>query len=303
MKSAEQEDLVTQRFEVALETDVCYGHAGVDFETLARPRPLLLDIYRPVATLAGTRPAIVFAFGGAFHRGSKETDLVFENGHQNTPVSEYCREFAKRGYVCFSIDYRLTPEDPDPGTTPFLQNPMSVNRDRIDFVRGIMGLPPSTPQMIANAIEAAIDDMISAIAWVHSNAATLGVDPRRIVAAGFSAGAIAALAATYSKQSPVAAAVALSGAMGIAEMRFHITRPDQPPAILFRGENDLPGMGPISQQLQAHMRSVGTGHLFHVVKDGTHFYPRHASAATDEGTSSTVEAAIARFLSEHLVAS
>jgi acetyl esterase/lipase len=142
--------------------------------------------------------------------------------------------------------------------------------------------------------------MTSAIAWVRANTDALRVDPRRIVAAGFSAGAMAALAATYDKGSPVAAAVALSGAMGVAEMRAHIVGSDQPPAILFRGEYDLPGIEPISRLLDAHMQTVGIDHECHEVEGGTHFYPRQASVKTVDGKTISVEAAIAAFLAKRL---
>lgn len=296
MQTNALQDFTRKRHSVMVERDVPYGEAGIGHGGSPTKRPLLLDIYRPEDASDPARPAIVFAFGGAFHRGSRVTDTVVEDGHQNTPVSEYCREFAKRGYVCFSIDYRLTPEDPDPGSTPMLLRPQLVNRDRIDYVRGIMGLPPSTPAMVANAIEAAIDDMASAIQWVHDHAERLGVDPERIAAGGFSAGATAALAATYGERSPTRAVIALSGAMGIAEMRAYLRSPQQAPAILFRGENDLPGLGPISHQLHVHMQSVGVDHECYVVPAGTHFYLRSAAVLTGDGASSTVEDVMCAFL-------
>ena len=301
MENHALEDYIRKRHGVVVEHDVPYGEAGIAHGRAPTKRALLLDIYRPDDASDRARPAIVFAFGGAFHRGSRVTDTVVEGGHQNTPVSEYCREFAKRGYVCFSIDYRLTPEDPDPGVTPMLLRPQLVNRDRIDHVRGIMGLPPSTPTMVANAIEAAIDDMAAAIQWVHDQAERLGVDPDRIAAGGFSAGGTAALAATYGERSPARAVIALSGSMGIAEMRTYLRSSEQAPAILFRGEHDLPGLGPISHQLHVHLQSVGVDHECYVVPAGTHFYLRTAAVLTAEGAASTVEDVMCAFLARTLL--
>ena len=61
-----------------------------------------------------------------------------------------CRQIAKQvGCIVMSIEYRLAPEDPYP---------------------------------------AALDDCFTALQWLHAEAATLGVDPRRIAVGGSSAG-------------------------------------------------------------------------------------------------------------------
>lgn len=109
-------------FDVEVEYDIVYGTGGIGFDRqsgTAQHRDLKLDLYRPRAASNVARPALILAFGGAFHRGSKGAEL-FEGENPSTSVAEYCREFARRGYVCFSIDYRLMQEKPDPGITPFL---------------------------------------------------------------------------------------------------------------------------------------------------------------------------------------
>ncbi len=277
--------------------DVCYGEARVAMASGPRYRPLLVDIYQPPPRFQNLRPAVVFVFGGAFHRGSKEGDVVEEDGHRNTPLSAYARRLAADGWVCACIDYRLTPEDPDPGVTPVLLRPLLVSRARIDHVRGIMGLPPSTPEMVVAAIEAAIDDTATAVRWLRASAADHAVDPSRIVLAGFSAGGMAALAATYAVEVGVAGVVSLSGAMGPAEMRAYVRDGRQPPALLVCGENDLPGMRAVNEMLDRHMNATGVAHRLQVVAGGTHFYEgsepvRDASS----GAVSTVEGAIRTFL-------
>src|SRR3546814_7326663 len=79
-----------------------------------RERDLLVDVYRPVAggKPLANRPAVIMAFGGAFHRGDKGEEHFTEDGAQDSSMADYCRRFARDGYACFSIDYRLTPEDP-----------------------------------------------------------------------------------------------------------------------------------------------------------------------------------------------
>ena len=57
--------------EVDVERDVVYGVGGVGFDRAtgpARYRPLKLDIYRPRDATDEPRPALILAFGGAFHQ-------------------------------------------------------------------------------------------------------------------------------------------------------------------------------------------------------------------------------------------
>ena len=139
-----------------------------------------------------------------------------EDGPKNTPVAEYCRRFAERGYVCFSIDYRLIPEDPDPGTIPVLVNPDNVPRSRLDVVRRQMNLPPATSEMVANGIEAAAVDFTAAIGWVRANAVRLAVDASRIAVGGFSAGGRSAMHAVFARQAEAAAVVLAAAAVAAA---------------------------------------------------------------------------------------
>ena len=62
------------------------------------PTSLYLDVYQPTGDTNTNRPAIVWIHGGGFRTGSSRTQSY---------IVTYATEFAKRGYVCFSIDYRL----------------------------------------------------------------------------------------------------------------------------------------------------------------------------------------------------
>jgi para-nitrobenzyl esterase len=59
---------------------------------------LKLDFYEPTGDVEAQRPLLIMAHGGSFIGGSKTQDNV---------CTQYCNAFAKRGYVCASIDYRL----------------------------------------------------------------------------------------------------------------------------------------------------------------------------------------------------
>lgn len=69
-------------------SNVTYGAYAVD----------KLDIYEPTGDTASMRPLIILAHGGSFYGGSKT---------QDPSVVSLCNNFAKRGYVTASIDYRL----------------------------------------------------------------------------------------------------------------------------------------------------------------------------------------------------
>jgi acetyl esterase/lipase len=289
--------------EVEFTPDVKYGVGGVGYSAeggAARYRDLRLDIFRPRAEPDRPRPALIMAFGGAFHRGSKGAE-VFEGENPATPVAEYCREFARRGYVCFSIDYRLMQEAPDPGVTPFLLPGQPQSRDRIDFVRNLLGLPPSTPQMMADTLEAATDDMSKAVSYVRSRSQALGIDPSRIAIGGFSAGAAIALNSAYAERAPVAAVIALSGRIAAATMQAYL-KPNipAPAALLYFGEHDLPVMLDGVAEMREHLTRAGIANQFVTIPGADHFYLRSAEVTRPDGTVTDVETLMSEFLYEKL---
>lgn len=289
---------------VRISEDVPFGIAGIGHAPGAgatQIRQLQLDIYEPVEATTSLRPALIMAFGGAFHRGTRKNDIVEEGEHRNTAIAEYCREFARRGYVCFSIDYRLMQEAPDPGVTPTIAPGTPMNVDRVNYVRNLLGFPPCTQQMMIDEIEAATDDMSQAVTYVRGRSFALGIDPDRIAIGGFSAGAIMAINAAFAERAPVAAVVALSGRMSMGAAKAYVTGASSEPAILmFVGENDLPAMldnldGPIQ-----HMASMGLPHQLVRIAGATHFYSRTATVIDADGTSTDVENLMADFLYKHL---
>jgi len=101
-----------------------------------------LDVYLPEeASPEEGRPGIVFVHGGGWRSGSKDGGVW-----ASLPAS-----YAAKGYVCISVNYRLTP---DGGGFP-----------------------------------ACIHDVKNAVRWFRANAGDLGLNPERIGAYGNSAGA------------------------------------------------------------------------------------------------------------------
>jgi acetyl esterase len=133
---------------------------------------LQLDVYQP-AKQGKDRPAVVVVHGGAWTIGDKSW------------FAQQANQLAGRGFVAFSVNYRLAPAHPYP---------------------------------------AAVEDVEAAVEWVRKHAKEYGVDPARIGALGGSAGGhlVGLLAAggsgSLAKGHRVAAAVSWSGPMDFVSL-------------------------------------------------------------------------------------
>ena len=114
------------------------------------PTPLYLDVYEPTGDNTLGRPVIIWIHGGGFR-----TDSYRTQGY----IVDYSTRFAKRGYVCMSIDYRL---------------------------RAGSDMPTQASEF--PALQDAARDANAAISWIKANAATYNIDPNLIFIAGGSAG-------------------------------------------------------------------------------------------------------------------
>jgi len=141
-------------------TTVQYGNAveynGIDTN-------LLVDIYQPSGDNFAHRPLMIFAFGGSFTAGIRQSpDLV-----------QICTYFAERGYVCASIDYRL----------------------------GVPNGNSNDTNMFAALIRG-VQDMKAAVRFFYKDASTANqfrIDTNQIFIGGVSAGAFIALDYAYMK--------------------------------------------------------------------------------------------------------
>jgi acetyl esterase/lipase len=120
-------------------------------------------------------------------------------------MTRYARFFARRGWVAATIDYRL--------------------RSKADVRRHGYAIGEAEAQADAEA----------ALRFLSGRADRLGIDRRRMVIGGASAGAITALnvAARAGGRLPVRAAVAFAGAGPVADIG-----PGDPPMLLVHGTND-----------------------------------------------------------------
>ncbi|VWX62966.1 conserved hypothetical protein [Burkholderiales bacterium 8X] len=314
---------------VEIHRDLTYGHGLVQRSSPEgpRPRPLKLDLYLPVLEASSeaeaeaeaesrievgwrnrgaARPAVVLAFGGAFHRGSKENDS-FEGG-SNTAIAEYCERLARRGYVACAIDYRLVTEDPEPGATPVIASPQRIPTSRVDVVRRILGLPLATPDQLWRGIESASDDMAAAVHYLRTRAAEWQVDTDRIAVGGFSAGARTALNAAFGEKAPIAAVLSLSGFVDAEDLKRHLRSAGGkgPATLLVSAEDDLDYVRDATGRIAEQLSGAGLAcEQVHVPGAG-HFYPAEAPVTHREknGTAlhTTLMQAIDDFLDRALAA-
>ncbi|MBK6443885.1 MAG: carboxylesterase family protein [Bacteroidetes bacterium] len=142
---------------VRITSNVNYG-SNVDYT--GATQALTMDVYEPDSDSLAARPLIVWAHGGSFMGGTKN----------DGDVTSLCNHFAKRGYVCVSINYRLG-----------------------------MTIPPNQTTA-TQAVYRAVQDMKASIRFFRKDAVTTNVykiDTNFIVVGGSSAGAFTALHLAY----------------------------------------------------------------------------------------------------------
>jgi hypothetical protein len=124
---------------------------------------LTMDVYQPAGDVEPNRPLIIWAHGGSFIGGSStDGDVV-----------KLSQSFAKKGFVCVSINYRL-------GFFPF---------DSVNAVKAVLR---------------AVQDMKASIRFFYKDKLTLNaykIDTNNIFIGGSSAGAVTALHTVYLNKS------------------------------------------------------------------------------------------------------
>lgn len=151
-----EQDIFTES-EIISNIDITYGNA---IDWLGNNQDLLMDAYYPNSAVddVAQRPAILLIHGGGFQGGDKSS------------WANACRSFAKKGYVAFSLGYRL-------------------------------GWDTNNPQDQILAIYRAHQDAKAAMRYMVANASTYGINPNWLFIGGSSAGAVTALNDIYLTQS------------------------------------------------------------------------------------------------------
>lgn len=160
------------------------------------------------------------------------------------------QEWTRRGFVTASINYRLCPS---------------------------CQIPIMNETVLLNAKY----DMQMAVRYVRNNAAAWGIDPNRIIVAGFSFGASMTYGTVYDSvddndAGPTSSAVAagiMEGPGSPGDTFLHRADPGEPPIAIFVGVNDGPtgGNGYFTAGLiYSHLHSKGIFAEFSAYPLGTH---------------------------------
>jgi predicted esterase len=144
--------------------------------------PLRLWVADPDDDRTG-RPAIVWLHGGGFAVG---IDSMYGL------ASTVGRDYARRGYVGFSVEYRTDTTLVGSGVRPpSLCQWVQDNEDPDDPVW------VQRRDQCARNIVAAQRDALASVRWIRRNADRFGIDPAKVAVAGFSAGAVTASNTAY----------------------------------------------------------------------------------------------------------
>ena len=232
--------------------------SGVKFATVTNYKgvvqDLSCDIYQPTGDVSTDRPCIIWMHGGGFRTGSVRTQ-----GY----IVTYSTAFAKRGYVCISIDYRL---------------------------RAAADMPTQADEF--PALQDGSRDANTALDWVRANAATYKINPNYLFFAGGSAGGrIAGTAAEFDGPDPTATTAPETAyktkawdktgliATGIlwggqeVEMRawcYPYLAVNPIPAVLVHGDADTTIPVQNSIDLAAAMTAAGVTNELHIIPGAAH---------------------------------
>ena len=184
---------------------------------------LLVDIYTPAGDKMKKRPAILWIHGGGFRKGN--------NDKQQRYIVSMANAFAQRGYVCFSINYRVR-DDPRADKTGTMSD--------------------------------ALEDAMAGLQWVKANSKKYNIDKNKIIVGGGSAGGMIAVNLCYRDGNDNVkwdntGVIGLVNLWGTPDDSWRMSSIDSndPPTIIIHGTEDelVPFIN--SEQLVSELKQVG----------------------------------------------
>ena len=192
---------LNQVFEnIDIQKDIEFGQV-TNFE--GKTEKLLLDAYTPQGDNQTNRPVILWFHGGGFRPWNDKTQSY---------IVRLATDFAKRGYVCISANYRLrtAPKEDSKGT-----------------------------------ISDALADAMAGLNWIRSNQSKLKIDSKKIIVGGGSAGGMLAVNFCFKDQNTTekwdkSGIIALLDLWGSPDpsMMFSTIDKNDPPTIIVHGTAD-----------------------------------------------------------------
>lgn len=172
---------------------------------------LKLDIYLPQNDPDSQRTTLIYLHGGGFSTGTRDTEKI----------SKFCTRMAEYGYVTVSMSYRLP---------------------RKNTATGFGCDCPAEDKL--NTFISAIQDIQDATYFLIERREQFGINPQKLILAGSSAGAEAALNAAYQPpmcygldSGPVSYAGVISMAGAIPDT-IVIYKDSAIPSLFFHGTDD-----------------------------------------------------------------
>lgn len=147
--------------EISVQKNLRYGRAPEGIKS----KYYRFDLYRQEKQNTEPAPLLIMLHGGGFKLGNKRSN--------STPT--FCRAFAQQGWICASVNYRLS-----------------------------KGRPLTRYQDLVAGCYDALEDLQAAIDYFRQNSTELGIDTSQIMLAGNSAGAILALQYVYANRDSMA---------------------------------------------------------------------------------------------------
>lgn len=187
---------------------------------------LLLDVYKPSGDKETNRPAIIWIHGGGYTSGSKDSGIQ----------KDLAIDFAKKGYVTLSINYRLGQD-------------------------GYAG------------VKDAVNDANAAYKWLIENSQEYGVDKNHIAFGGYSAGGNVVINLCFSNSKDygidkkgIFAAIDLAGGQKYLEDEYE----NSPPCIIIQGTSDSKVPYSSSEDLAKNLREKGIYYTLYPIKGCDH---------------------------------
>ncbi len=292
-------------------SDVVYGTGMVDVTTSPSSMNLTCDTYIPSgAGVPPLVPAIILVHGGAYIIGDKASPPAESSpgsGDFGTTMGTYAPEFARRGYVAISINYRMILDDPD-GTGLLTTGGASLT-GIVAVIQALISGSVTVPDaQVERAIEAAVADTGKAYDYLVANKdAFLGshgfsIDTSRIAVGGWSAGGFIAHDFAYAVPSKPVRAV-WSNSAGMENRSVFITNASQPPSIMFHGDADTIVNVSSTRDFDTTLESIGVPHQYYEMVGDNHYYlstrPVFETAAK-AGPGTTVDNLVGEFFFTHM---